>query len=365
VPEVRPVDAFLPTTFLERGAAVPFTSPRLEGARARPGERKPLELVVPNPSGGRGVYIVGWDDIPSLCSLTLHDRRLTAAIGRLRGVTPETIRLTARDVAAEGLAGRGAIAAARLAAERDNLAALQANFDLLLELVRQTEPKGENPVPPEKDRPAEVERRGKRAVARIAARLGCTPEAVAETLEQLARGFASVGVAHLARITAEIAAVASMRREIADFAEQHPDDAAHEAQLVNSVADLTIMLANATVTDARALTADMGALLRRWGNEQDVLAQLLARPDWLLDGWAHICALWQTAPANPQTITEIAALVPVVPREVDMWLSQRLGLAVDLPRYRRKVVQEMEDWRTGLTVYDLVARNEKVMEKAL
>ncbi|MBU6498939.1 MAG: hypothetical protein KGQ40_10460, partial [Rhodospirillales bacterium] len=57
------VESFLPSTFLERGVAVPFTTPQLAGARARPGTRVPLELVVPNPSGGRGHYILPWDGL--------------------------------------------------------------------------------------------------------------------------------------------------------------------------------------------------------------------------------------------------------------------------------------------------------------
>ena len=79
--------------------AVPFTTPQLNGARARPGERNPLELVVQNPSGGRGVYILSWDHISSLYTLTLNDRRLIEAVVKLRGVTPDTIRDTAREVA--------------------------------------------------------------------------------------------------------------------------------------------------------------------------------------------------------------------------------------------------------------------------
>jgi hypothetical protein len=75
--EFKTTSGFLPTTFLERGVAVPFTTPILIGARARPGERKPLELIVPNPSGARGVYILPWDGISGLCKPTVHDRRLS------------------------------------------------------------------------------------------------------------------------------------------------------------------------------------------------------------------------------------------------------------------------------------------------
>jgi len=72
-----------------------------------------------------------------------------------------------------------------------------------------------------------------------------------------------------------------------------------------------------------------------------------------------------TVPATEQIVAEMAALVPVVPREADQWLRYRCGDAFDLPRYRSRVVQQMEDWRTGVTVFDVVARNEAVLEKML
>jgi hypothetical protein len=364
-PDVQPVDAFLPTTFLERGVAVPFTTPQLNGARARPGERNPLELVVQNPSGGRGVYILSWDHISSLYTLTLNDRRLIEAVVKLRGVTPDTIRDTAREVASEGLAGRGAVTAAKKARDSDDLERLQANFDLLLELVRQTERKGECTLPPEQAPPLELEQRGKRAVARMAPKLGCTVDAIATALEQLAALFRGVGVRQPARVARAIGSLIRVRREIIKYADSNPEENANEAILVANAADLTIMLAKSTLADAQATTGNIAALLRNWARDPGEIARLLARPDWLLDGWDRIGALWDTTPDTADTLVEMAALVPVVPREADHWLSYRLGNAVDLPRYRSKVVQQLEDWRTGVTVSDLVSRNEALLEKTL
>jgi hypothetical protein len=364
-PDAQPVESFLPTTFLERGVAVPFTTPQLNGARARPGERKSLELVVPNPSGGRGVYIVSWDHVSGLYRLTLNDRRLIEAIAKLSGVTPEMIRNAAREVAAEGLAGRSAVSAAQKAQESDELARLQTNFDLLLELVGQTERKGEYVTPPEQARPLELEQRGRRAVARIAPKLGCTTDAVATSLEQLAEVFRDVGVRQPARVPREIDNLSRVRREAMKFAERNPDENANEAGLVANAADLTLMLARSTLEDAQAAPRDMMALLRNWARDPAAVAQLLARPDWLLDGWDRICAVWDSAPDTGQTVVEMAALVPIVPREAEQWLSRRLGTIVDVPRYRSRVVQELEDWRTGVTLPDLVARNESLLEKSL
>ena len=135
--------------------------------------------------------------------------------------------------------------------------------------------------------------------------------------------------------------------------------------MVANAADLTIMLAKSTLADAQATASNIAALLRNWARDPGEIARLLARPDWLLDGWDRIGALWDTTPDTADTLVEMAALVPVVPREADHWLSYRLGNAVDLPRYRSKVVQQLEDWRTGVTVSDLVSRNEALLEKTL
>jgi len=363
--EFQVVTRFVPTTFLERGVAVPFTTPRLVGARARPGERSTLELVAPNPSGARGVYILPWGHIDSLCSPTVHDRCLTGAVAALRSVTPAAIRHTAREIAARGLAGRGAREAARRARENENQASLQANFDLLLELVRQVEAPGENPVPPEQDRPAAVEVRGKRAVARLAPRLRWQPEMVVERLEQVAGCFGSIGIGHDARISAAIARLVRLRREVAECVAQEADDNKAEIGLITSTADLTIHLAKTTLAAAQALSGDIAALLQRWATDSEAISRLVARPDWLLDGWDHICALWELDPASGATIHEIASLVPVVPREADEWLTEQIGRPADLSEYRHRLVREREDWRTGATVCDLIARNERLLEKTL
>ncbi len=364
-PMIKPVESFLPATFLERGVAVPFTTPQLNGARARPGERRPLELIIPNPSGGRGVYILPLEGIHDFCTLTINDRRLADGIAKLRGVTPDTIRHVAREVAAEGLAGRGAVAAARQAQENDELAKIQANFDLLINLVLQTEPRGEEPIPVQKAQPIELEHRGRRAVARVAAKLGCTQDGVAAALEQLATVFQGIGVRNAARIPRELEDLTSLRRDVTKFSETAPDTKASEAQLIAASADLTITLVTASLADARELVDDIRTLLKDWFNSPAPTMQLMARPDWLLDGWSRICALWSAATSAEDAVSEMAALVPIIPREAEMWSSYRVGHLIDVPQYRRTVVRQLEDWRTGVTVTDLIARNECLLERSL
>jgi hypothetical protein len=364
-PGVKPIENFIPTTFLERGVSVPFTTPQLNGARTRPGERFELELIIPNPSGGNGVYILPWGSQHHFCTLTVNDRQLMDAISKRTGLTPEIIRQVAREVAGTGLAGRNAVAAAEQARQNDTQSRLQANFDFLIELVRQTERKGEAAVAPERDHPSELERRGRRALARIAPQLGRTADGIALMMEQLADVFQGVGVRHESRVQRELASLIQLRQEATKFANNASDTRTSEARMIASAAELTEMLVSATLVDIRATAGDIKELLRNWCSGPAQVAHLLARPDWLLDGWQRICAIWSSATEPEQVMPEIATLIPIIPREADSWANHRGCQLVDLPRYRAKVVRQLEDWRSGVTITDLVARNEQLLGQVL
>ncbi len=88
---IPPVRDHYPATFRNRGAAVPFTTPLLAGARARDSKGAGVELVIPNPSGGRGVYIVQWPGVRALCTPTVHDTVLFGRIAQLKRIDPATM----------------------------------------------------------------------------------------------------------------------------------------------------------------------------------------------------------------------------------------------------------------------------------
>ena len=214
-PQHALAQSYQPVTFAERGVAVPFTTPALNGARARPAERgRGADLVVPNPSGARGVYVIPWSGVRELCRPTVHDERLNQHVSLLESVTPVTLRSAVRAVAAEGLGGQDAGAAAAAADAADHHERLVANYMLLLALLRQTEPEA-SPEPPTKgaasgDPTAELERRARLVAVRIVPRLnraGAVPEDVGRALDGLAGLYAGIGVgagiddARLTRIT--------------------------------------------------------------------------------------------------------------------------------------------------------------------
>ena len=358
-----------PTTFLDRGVSVPLTTPLLAGTRARPGERGGLDLIVPNPSGGRGVYILPWAAINDLCRPTLHDRMLTERIAALKRITPSGLRRVAREVAIEGLAGRQASAAASLADKAEAEAAIITNFHLLLAFIEQTERPEENEVPPEREHPVELERRAKRATARVGPRLGMTTDGIGACLEEMSIVFSQVGVgprAGQARMPRLLAQLGTVQEGLARWAGAHMDESGSWAAMAANAAEMTINCTRPILAEAQALGSDVSGLLRTWRGDSATVMRKVIRPDWLLDGWEAICLLWQNAGTPAQrrlALGEIALLVPVMPAEVGEWLGNTADLEREL-RYRR-LVDLNEDWRTGASILDLIARNEHLLALAV
>jgi hypothetical protein len=344
---------------------MPYTTPHLAAARLRPGERSGLELIVPNIVGARGVYILALDAIHALCVPTLHDRAINAALANLRGVTPSAIRHTARVVAANGLAGREAAerAVAAIAAEQQD--GLLAHFELLLELLRQVEPRGPGWIPPEQSERRDLARRARVAMGGLTGELGCSADRLMTMLEELAALFANVGIASQAaraRLPAMIALIEDLRQQMRRVQQAagvlgHP-----EAAVIEATATLTLDAARVTLAEAQALLGDLPALLHRWLTAPEKLARQVARPEWLLDGWERICLLWRAADeriGRPMTLAEMVGLVPTTPREASDWVGGAYEAGNDLARHRRKVLLG-EDWRTGVTPNDVIARNERL-----
>ncbi len=363
-PHIPLIHTYHPTTFLERGVAMAFTTPMLAGARARPSERGGVELIVPNPSGGRGVYILPWSGVRELCKPTVHDTRLNQKIATLRAVTPALIREAAREVAAEGLAGREAQAAAGSTADTDRQDRMVTNFLLLMAMVEQQEPDGRAAPPPDRAKPQELEARARQTIAELAPKIGWTPETIAKGLEELAEVFMGVGVgsfADQARIPRALEQLCALRAQTASWAQEHADDSGGVAGMTTMAASLTITCARATLADAQAMTGDVVGLIREFGAAPEPLAERVARSEWLLDGWERICLLWRGAETMAErhaALVEIATLVPVIPKEATEWV----GTPVDSDGQNRfrKTVTLNEDWRTGSMVLDRIGRNERL-----
>jgi hypothetical protein len=208
-----------------------------------------------------------------------------------------------------------------------------------------------------------MQQRARHAVDIVATRLGRSANWVAAALEAIADAMASIGInrsstnSHVPRLvgllqhcSTEVAASSSA---------QHSDDQASYAEMICSVADFTLKLAESTLVNARALTNDVVALLRSWAVDPESIVRLAGRPEWLLDGWEQICLLWEVAEgdaARRAALIEMVQLVPVLPREAREWSA--LLLEAEISARLRRLIPLNQDWRTGATVFDRIARNE-------
>jgi hypothetical protein len=358
--ELPPPKPYHPTTFLERGVAVPFTTPLLGGTRARQNKKNDLELVVPNPSGGRGVYITPWAGIRTLCRPTLHDTVFSERIMILDKVTPGTIRRVARTIAAEGLAGAEAMEAARIATKVDESDRTIINYQLLMTLVGQIVP---NSAAANGTKPLDQAAKVRQAVAWVSTRLERPSAWTASALEDLADALAEIGVGAGAagRMPRIVAMLRTVRTELAEWIKGETDENQQSyADMVCSVADLTLSLADAALASVKSLTDNMVDLLRAWAGDPRSVIQLAGRPEWLLDGWEQICLLWNDARDDADrraALVEVVGLIPVLPNEVNGWAGN--GSKLEEVGRRRGMIFLNEDWRTGMTVFGLIARNER------
>lgn len=274
---------YQPTTFLDRGVSLPFTTPLLVGARMRLAERAGMELVIANPGGGRGFYVMPWSAMPEICTPTLHDRRLWQLLAAEPVISPSAVRAASRLVVQEGYAGRAAAAAASAAEDGRAADRVRANFLLLLRVIQATESPQEAVIPPQRDLPARLEARAKRALLRAAPSLGLPAEDVAACLEEVAGLIQDIGVAgdpKPARARRQMAEIDALAREVSAWAATSPaaqDSAVPE--VIVEAARLTLDCCGRILGELDGQFADGLALLKRWRREPAKLRQMAARPD--------------------------------------------------------------------------------------
>ncbi len=355
-----PAKAYRPATFQERGVAVPYTTPVLAGARARLAERGGIELIVPNPSGGSGIYVMPCTSLRSLCRITVHDSRLTDRLATVRILTPATVRQVALTVAVEGLAGRAAMEAAERAIEQDQRDTELTRYLLVVTLADRLAPAefADADWRHEPRRP-DLEQRAQAIAMRSAAALGRSPADLLAVIDALTEVFSPTGLAGqspAARVPRLIASLAVLRGDLATWIKERPCDTHLElADTIVESASRGIAAAEAALTTAHAMARDIAALLSAWRRSPEKVADIVDRSEWLIDGWPQICQLWRASGGPDErcaAMAEMALLVPTLPREVD-----ERGSATGASR---QSISFDKDWRSGAAAAGLTARNERL-----
>ncbi len=347
---------FLPASFAECGVNVPFTTPPLVGTRVRACPGGGLEGVVPSPSG-RGIYVLPWNQVGSLCRPTAFDLQLVAGIGSLASITPAAIRAISWTVAAQGLAGRPAMHAAQAAIDAAAQATRLAHAYLLRQLALETGPAGAVAAPQSHARIPE-------AVATFAGRHGLSADGVAAALREIADRLATLGVGlnrqegflpnKIARLTLLQDVLCARTGAVG----------APSSDLVQFIALLDLLLAQvaAALQDVAALAASTGELVRTWLRSCGPTRAALAEPDWLLDGWDRLEVIWRIEAASgrpPMTFARIAALLPPLPSN-EPRTAEAFRLRHIILQGRRQTVGRSGDAGSDFAL-DEIARNETML----
>lgn len=279
----------------EPGTHLPFTAPLLAGVRVRL-RAGAIDYILPNPAGGRGTYVAPWRMASDIAAPTLHDSVLAKRIETLPALTPASVRIAARTIAAEGYAGRSAVEAALQAQAAIKAETLRLWASLLLALIRHSD------IPPREQTLAlaELGNAGPGVMTsgftKIAVRLGWEPLPLAAALEQLSNGFvALVTAGRIRRLLRLLGTVhETMQAEQAEQAREATPQSMLLERSASRVAQCRAR-ADSGVATAAASLANPVALIARWRvAPADALAPMTAIEE-ILDGWDRICALWLDA----------------------------------------------------------------------
>lgn len=354
-----------PASFAERGAIVAFTTPQLFGARLpRPRAGAAPDLILANLSGQPGNNVLPGAKLLATPGLTAHDQALWQKLRELTDFAPEKIREAMIAIAAEGWRGRAAAACAEEQKTADTTALRRMFFLLLTDLIRRTELPAEAKVPPEQESLIYLRPRIGKAVARIAKRYSMTTEAVEAAIEALASVFMPLGK-HNDSVTGHtrvaMAELQSFIKELDQWLAPRRDNMRGlRAEFLLRKAKLALICTQAAINELDRVLDDTTILLRAWQRDQASVLRRASRPQWLLDGWDIIIALWrQSEPSDREAcFWEMSHLVPILPKEVEGWSA--------FPEGASKIRQEQAisikgtDWRRFRPL-EFSARNETLL----
>lgn len=361
---------YLPSTFEERGATAPFTTPILSCARVRSDERHNLVLLTPGFAGTASVYVLPWRAIPELVTMTIHDRALHEAIQETNATSPDTMRREVLTVAATGLAGPEVQAAARKAIRDDENYAEQIQAVLILFLLHGLGIDVTSLVGLDLSR-SDVLSRAKAALQSATTPLGVDLETLYDRMGALSlvlRGLGLTSFGDPGRIRIMLEQLVGFERDMINRSNREVGDSQAFFGLAAEVAKHTIAPANTTLNNIDSLLKDLPSVVKNWEKSYPVIFGGITRLSWLLDGWDYVIGFakgadnWNGADLweNLDTLARMLPIVPRAEKDIDQTTSVRFSEMV-----QRRRVTAAHDWRTGALDQEFARRLEGAKSAAL
>ncbi len=352
-----------PLPLAERTVGLPFTTPLISGAKVRLTKGGAVELLVPNPAGGRGFYVLDLRGTRDYCQLTVHDEMLLENLLSMDAITPATVRKCARDVALAGAAGRDVAAAARKAAERDDGIVKLTNYLMLMRLLRNVGI-GESELQWRDGESRAVQGELKRRLVSLTPRIGLTADEVLDTVGDIAFYAAGIGFAGSDIRTRHPLILEQLRpfaQAIGRWSALESGENRERAEQIIDCANWTHREVAPLIVDCQTRLEDIPELVRAWRDDRGDVRERFSLPDWLLDGWPEIVNLWATAAGDDRSmqraaVMQIHRLLPLAQLIAEKGTVE--VMRVDSSFIRSRSVKLHEDWRTGVVMSGMRARAE-------
>ena len=361
-PKLGPTD---PADFPQRGCVVAFTSPHLLGARIIQTQKVgPRDIALSYLSARPGLNILPWSEVATARGITRHDLALGQKLNNIPTITPANVRAATLEVADQGLRGSAARNWARDYQTNDRTALRRVFFLQLTDLIRRTERKGEEKVAPEDETLSYLRPRIGRAIGRFCKPLGLKIEEVEEATETLASVLMPFGKPRdfvIGHVRQALLDLQGFVRELELWAApRRGSPRGSGAEFVLRKASLALRCAEAAIADLDEFAEDTTQLLRHWLKAPQSVQDRAARPEWLLNGWDIVIALWrQSEPSDREAcLLEMSHLVPHLPKEVETWLGYPEGSS--RVRLEMPPVFDGLDWRASRPL-EFAARNEALL----
>jgi hypothetical protein len=365
-PKLQSARKFLPSTFEERGIAVPFTTPLLAHSRVRKNYRSQLELSIPNFAGVEGNYVMPWKAVCDLVEPTLHDKLLFEHVIDNNVTTPHAMRLAALTVASTGIAGPEVADAAKKAIALDEESRALHQVVLILRLLEETS-KG-SAIDLREIGSADRQDYVRKALARISTELGMATDALDVRITELTQMTYPIGAEWNpveGRLRVQVRALAQFRDSIRTWGGDQVNDAGDRAVFSSEVADLTLATSNGLLRSFNEAIKSPYHLVSLWQKSTPELERVSSRLSWLLDGWDIVVQWWETCKDDNERISTAEQMTPVLPLIPTNELETSAREAANgLIEKGRRWVRLNQDWSTGEVDVELIHRMETIKARA-
>ena len=345
----------LPSTFVQRGTAVPFSSDGLQHARMRISGDGDMEALVPGLAGGRSVYVIPWQVLPEIIPMTVHDRKMHETLFSRRPHAPHELRACSLEVAKSGVGGIKLATEARnvLASEAAHRLATQCT--LLAEAIRQ--------LAADKAKKLDLSVSGlsraegmlaaRAALKSVAGELGVQAEDIYARIErwaEVAHPLGPAGDDHPGHLRRTIRELGRFVGEVRAWAAEEPPESAMMAQECVMVCSDVLDNARRCESEVDNAAADMSSTFKAWDATVTRLRSQIDRLAWVLDGWDRVVTTWDGKRDRPaferrEAMETIFRFLPVLPEEALRQSGRTIWTRFQENRRRR--IQANQSWFTG------------------